>query len=79
MHALSRPCPILAGTADRLRTVEQLRAGLDVVQSPDYPNFLNAFVRPLFQVTPICALQVGASLQVCAAMTAWMRTRSWNG
>ena len=45
--------PRLAGAADKLRTVEQLRAGLDVIQSPDYPSFLAAFVRPLFQVTPL--------------------------
>jgi hypothetical protein len=35
--------------------VEQLKAGLDVIQGTEYPNFLSAFVRPLLQVMPVIA------------------------
>ena len=45
----------LVGSADRLRVVEQLKAGLDVIQGTEYPNFLSAFVRPLLQVMHVIA------------------------
>ena len=42
----------LAGAGDRLRVVEQIKAGLDVILGSDYASFLAAFIRPLLQVRP---------------------------